>query len=94
AKGVRAGLDVLADEPGQGTGAIDSRLARHPNVYGTHHIGASTEQAQEAIGAEVVRMVAAFESGEVLHCVNPDAGITAAVPRDRFATTLRTGHCP
>ena len=26
-----------------------------PNVYGTHHIGASTDQAQEAIAAETVR---------------------------------------
>jgi D-3-phosphoglycerate dehydrogenase len=70
AKGVRAGVDVLADEPGASTGTIDSRLARHPNVYGTHHIGASTEQAQQAIAAEVLRMIASFESGSVLHCVN------------------------
>ena len=71
-KDVRAGLDVFADEPGTATGAIDSRLARHPNVIGTHHIGASTEQAQQAVADEVVRMVAEFESGSVLHCVNLD----------------------
>ncbi|GAA2363574.1 hypothetical protein GCM10009854_49150 [Saccharopolyspora halophila] len=71
AKGVRAGLDVYADEPS--TGTIDSRLAAHPNVYGTHHIGASTEQAQEAVACEVVRMVEEFASGTVLHCVNPEA---------------------
>ena len=70
AKGVRAGLDVFADEPGGGTGEIDSKLARHPNVYGTHHIGASTEQAQLAVADEVVRMVDAFARGEVLHQVN------------------------
>jgi D-3-phosphoglycerate dehydrogenase / 2-oxoglutarate reductase len=69
-KGVRAGIDVFADEPGSSTGPIDSRLARHPNVYGTHHIGASTEQAQQAIAEEVLEMIAAFESGTVLHCVN------------------------
>ncbi|GAA0503675.1 hypothetical protein GCM10011581_26130 [Saccharopolyspora subtropica] len=69
-KDVRAGLDVFADEPATGTGTIDSRLVKHPNVYGTHHIGASTEQAQHAVAAEVVRMVDAFASGEVLHCVN------------------------
>jgi D-3-phosphoglycerate dehydrogenase / 2-oxoglutarate reductase len=72
AKGIRAGLDVYPDEPGRSTGQIDSRLARHPNVYGTHHIGASTEQAQQAIAEEVVRMLDAYQSGEVLHCVNLD----------------------
>ncbi|MGH3479437.1 MAG: NAD(P)-dependent oxidoreductase [Nocardioidaceae bacterium] len=71
-KGVRAGLDVYANEPGQSTGEIDSPITRHPNVYGTHHIGASTEQAQQAIAEEVVRMLDAYESGEVLHCVNLD----------------------
>jgi D-3-phosphoglycerate dehydrogenase / 2-oxoglutarate reductase len=73
AKGVRAGLDVYADEPGRSEGEIDSKLARHPNVYGTHHIGASTEQAQQAIAEEVVRMVEAYEAGDVLHCVNLDS---------------------
>ncbi|MQA62586.1 MAG: hydroxyacid dehydrogenase [Actinophytocola sp.] len=72
ANGVRAGIDVLAGEPGQGSGPIDSRLARHPNVYATHHIGASTEQAQHAVATEVVRMVCAFDAGEVRHCVNLD----------------------
>lgn len=71
-KGVRAGIDVFADEPSASTGDIDSPLARHPNTYGTHHIGASTEQAQSAIAAEVVRMVQQFQSGSVPHCVNPD----------------------
>ncbi|MEV5541564.1 NAD(P)-dependent oxidoreductase [Saccharopolyspora shandongensis] len=70
-KEIRVGVDVYADEPATSTGRIESRLARHPNVYGTHHIGASTEQAQQAVAAEVVRMVDAFESGTVLHCVNP-----------------------
>lgn len=74
-KDVRAGLDVFADEPGQSTGTIDSRLARHPNVYGTHHIGASTEQAQDAIAAEVVNMIVQFETGSVLHSVNLDASV-------------------
>jgi D-3-phosphoglycerate dehydrogenase len=71
-KDIRAGIDVFADEPATGTGRIESRLARHPNVYGTHHIGASTEQAQQAVAAEVVRMVDAFGSGTVAHCVNLD----------------------
>ncbi len=69
-KGIRAGLDVYKDEPASGQGTFDSKLAQHPNVYGTHHIGASTEQAQNAIAAEVVRMLDEFERGNVLHCVN------------------------
>lgn len=69
-KGVRAGLDVFSGEPGTSKGSIDSPLAGHPNVYGTHHIGASTEQAQQAVADEVVRMVDSFETGSVLHAVN------------------------
>jgi len=69
---VRAGLDVFADEPGSGTGPWDSPLARHANVVATHHIGASTEQAQRAIAAGVVEIVDAFMAGEARHCVNLD----------------------
>ncbi len=69
-KGIRAGLDVYNGEPGGGQGEFDSHLAKHPNVYGTHHIGASTEQAQNAIAAEVVHMLDEFGKGNVLHCVN------------------------
>lgn len=89
AKGVRAGLDVFADEPGASTGSIDSPLAKHPNVYGTHHIGASTEQAQQVVAAEVVRMVDAFDAGTVLHCVNPGT-VLPAQPAP-FATSLHSG---
>lgn len=69
-KGLRAGLDVFNNEPGAAQGEFDSPLARHPRVYGTHHIGASTEQAQNAIAAEVVAMLAEFERGNLRHCVN------------------------
>jgi len=72
-KGIRAGLDVYRDEPGSGQGAFDSALARHPNVYGTHHIGASTAQAQAAVAGGVVEIIQAFEQGETLHCVNKKA---------------------
>ena len=67
---VRAGLDVFADEPGGGKGPWDSALARHPGVVATHHIGASTEQAQRAIAAGVTEIVEAFMAGEARHCVN------------------------
>ena len=67
---VRAGLDVYADEPGTGTASWDSALARHPAVVGTHHIGASTEQAQLATAAGVVEIVDAFVAGETRNVVN------------------------
>jgi len=68
--GIWAGLDVYPDEPGSGRGEFISALAQHPNVYGTHHIGASTSQAQQAIANEIVQMISAFESGEVRNPVN------------------------
>jgi D-3-phosphoglycerate dehydrogenase len=72
-KGVRAGLDVFAGEPAGGKGRVDGALFREPGacVYGTHHIGASTEQAQDAIAAETVRIVVEYQSsGRVPNCVN------------------------
>ena len=71
---VRAGLDVFADEPSGGRGPWDSALARHPGVVATHHIGASTEQAQRAIAAGVTEIVEAFMAGEARHCVNLEHG--------------------
>lgn len=70
-KGLRAGLDVYQGEPGSATGSFDSPLAADPGVYGTHHVGASTDQAQNAIALEAVRIVEHYrDSGQVLHCVN------------------------
>jgi D-3-phosphoglycerate dehydrogenase len=70
-KGIRAGLDVFAVEPSGGTGDFTDEIVKSAAVYGTHHIGASTEQAQEAIAAETVRIVRAFqETGKVPNVVN------------------------
>jgi D-3-phosphoglycerate dehydrogenase / 2-oxoglutarate reductase len=70
-RGVRVGLDVFRNEPTTGTGDYGDALLQLPNVYGTHHIGASTEQAQEAIAAETVRIVRSFkETGRVPNVVN------------------------
>lgn len=70
-KGIRAGLDVFAKEPSGGTGAFEDPIAKLPGVVGTHHVGASTEQAQNAIAAEVVRIVRAYlSSGTVPNAVN------------------------
>jgi len=70
-KGIRVGLDVFAAEPTSATGEFADAIAQQPNVYGTHHIGASTDQAQEAIAAETVRIVKTFkETGQVPNVVN------------------------
>jgi D-3-phosphoglycerate dehydrogenase len=69
---VRAGLDVFADEPGSGQADWDSSLAKHPGVVATHHIGASTSQAQRAIAQGVTEIVDAFTAGEARDCVNLD----------------------
>ncbi len=70
-KGIRVGLDVFDREPSAGTGAFEDEVGRMPGVVGTHHVGASTEQAQNAIAGEVVRIVASFKStGEVPNAMN------------------------
>ncbi len=70
-KRVRVGLDVFNAEPNTATGDFNDELVSLPNVYGTHHIGASTDQAQEAIAAETVRIVTSFKNtGKVPNVVN------------------------
>lgn len=73
-KDLKVGLDVFRNEPASGEAEFDSRLAKHPNVYGTHHIGASTQQAQEAIAEAVVRLIGDFRRGIVRNCVNLSEG--------------------
>ena len=68
---IRAGLDVFDPEPAGGTGEFNDPLLDLPNCYGTHHIGASTEQAQEAIAEEALRIIETFvKTGVALNCVN------------------------
>lgn len=69
AKGIRAGIDLYRDEPAQSSGPFHSKLASHPNVYGTHHIGASTSQAQTAVADEVIAIIEAFGKGEARNVV-------------------------
>ena len=69
--GIRAGLDVFGGEPTSATAEFTDEIGKEPNLYGTHHIGASTDQAQEAIAAETVRIVRDFkETGNVPNVVN------------------------
>jgi len=70
-KKIRAGLDVYQHEPSGGSGEFGNPIGKEAGVYGTHHVGASTEQAQVAIAHEVLRIVDAFKrGGEVPNCVN------------------------
>jgi D-3-phosphoglycerate dehydrogenase / 2-oxoglutarate reductase len=70
-KSLRVGLDVFANEPSGAEGSISDPILSLPNVIGTHHIGASTDQAQEAISAETVRIVRTFlATGKVPNVVN------------------------
>lgn len=70
-KGLRVGLDVYANEPSSASGELKDDLLMLPNVYGTHHIGASTDQAQEAIAAETVRIIRSYrDTGHVPNVVN------------------------
>ena len=74
ARGVRAAVDVFRGEPSSPTADFSPEVAALPGVYGTHHIGASTEQAQEAIAAEVVRIIRSYkETGTVPNAVNLSA---------------------
>ena len=68
---LRAGLDVFDPEPADAAGEFNDPVLDLPNLYGTHHIGASTEQAQEAVAEEAIRIIETFlKTGVVLNCVN------------------------
>jgi D-3-phosphoglycerate dehydrogenase len=71
AKSLRVGLDVFDNEPASATAAFVDTLCANPAVFGTHHIGASTNQAQEAIALETVRIIRTFkDTGKVPNVVN------------------------
>jgi D-3-phosphoglycerate dehydrogenase len=84
-RGLRAGLDVFVGEPGSGTGEFVSALAQHPSVVATHHVGASTEQAQDAVAAGTIDAIEAYRAGSVVNCVNMEA-------EPRRAATLSIRH--
>ena len=68
---IRVALDVFAAEPKDAAGDFKDAIVSLPGVYGTHHIGASTDQAQDAIAAETVRIIAAYkDTGKVPNVVN------------------------
>jgi D-3-phosphoglycerate dehydrogenase len=78
-KGLKVGLDVYANEPSGGSTAFTSDLLGLPGVYGTHHVGASTTQAQDAVAREAVRIVETWMiTGDAPNCVNRAATTPAA----------------
>lgn len=71
AKGLRAGLDVFEFQPSEAQAGFESPTAKLPGVYGSHHSGASTEQAQLAVADETVRIVKVYkDTGRFENCVN------------------------
>ena len=70
-KGIRVAVDVFNGEPAAKTGEVSAPLFALDGVYGTHHIGASTAQAQHAVADEVVRIVSQYMAGRgVANAVN------------------------
>jgi D-3-phosphoglycerate dehydrogenase len=57
-----AGLDVFEEEPL----AADSELRKLPNVTLTPHLGASTAEAQDAVGIEIAEQIADVLNGGVI----------------------------
>lgn len=71
---LRVGLDVYANQPPTPEAPWTCDLANLPNVTCTHHVGASTDQAQEAVAAEVVRIVSVYiKTGRFVNTVNEPA---------------------
>jgi D-3-phosphoglycerate dehydrogenase len=71
-KHIRTGLDVFDPQPAEAEGTFTDETVKLPGVYGTHHCGASTDQAQMAVAMEAVRIVKVYqERGTVENCVNP-----------------------
>ncbi|MCG3126920.1 MAG: Glyoxylate/hydroxypyruvate reductase B [Phycisphaerae bacterium] len=73
-----AAFDVYEQEPAATDTEFKDPIGQVAHAYGTHHVGASTEQAQQAVAEETVRIVQAFvESGTLRNCVNPPGSAPA-----------------
>jgi D-3-phosphoglycerate dehydrogenase len=84
-KGLRLGLDVFPEEPGSRDSQYDNPILKEALVYGTPHIGASTDEGQIAIANEAVRILRSFiVKGEVPNVVN-----ISATSRARYQLVVR-----
>lgn len=73
-KHLRIGLDVLPLEPEERSGIYAHPVLHAGLVYATPHIGASTDEAQQAIANETVHILRSFlTKGEVPNVVNISA---------------------
>jgi len=78
-KNLRVGLDVFQNEPSSSDTTFSSEIVNQECVYGTHHVGASTDQAQESIASEAVKIISTFiRDGRVLNCVNQSVEASAS----------------
>jgi D-3-phosphoglycerate dehydrogenase / 2-oxoglutarate reductase len=84
-KHLRVGLDVFVDEPDAGAAAFSSTLLARGVVYGTPHIGASTEQAQHAIAVESARIIRSFLTEETV----PNVVNICATSPARYVVVVR-----
>ena len=70
-KNIRYACDVFKGEPEGKTGEVKSHFQDNPNIYVTHHIGASTSQAQDAVAEETINIIKRYtHSGIIDHWVN------------------------
>jgi D-3-phosphoglycerate dehydrogenase / 2-oxoglutarate reductase len=86
-----AAVDVFPVEPGSNKERFTSPLQGLDNVILTPHVGGSTEEAQERIGAEVARKLIDFsDTGSTMGAVNfPQAQLLARPLGTRFIQVQR-----
>jgi D-3-phosphoglycerate dehydrogenase len=86
-----AAVDVFPVEPGSNAERFGSPLQGLANVILTPHIGGSTEEAQERIGAEVARKLIDYsDSGSTMGAVNfPQVQLLARPLGTRFIQVQR-----
>lgn len=70
-KGLRVGTDVYQNQPASPEEAFRTPLAGVGSVFCSHHCGASTDQAQQAVADETVRIVTEYRrTGRFINVVN------------------------
>jgi D-3-phosphoglycerate dehydrogenase len=78
-RGIRVAVDVFEGEPGSNEQAFTSPFAQHPDVLVTHHIGASTQQAQDAVAEGVIDLLHQYRAGALVNAVNMESTPGGAV---------------
>jgi D-3-phosphoglycerate dehydrogenase len=81
-----AAVDVFPVEPGSNSEKFIAPIQGLPNVIITPHIGGSTEEAQERIGAEVARKLVEYsDAGSTVGAVNfPQVQLPSRAQGTRF----------